>query len=164
MAILPSAVNRQSSVQSVGTFQANITNSLFVLNGAPLTLPIRGIKLETTFLQAKQLVKTSKRIPLIDGSTSALINAVTAGTLSFKALRVGSSLQSGDLVTIASYLQKAGDTTGSQINVTYSFNGNTESWFFYLCTLEEVPPLGLMGNDLFEYGIDFSYDDYSRSP
>lgn len=167
--ILPQASNRQSSVQSVGTFQASIANSSFVLGGGALIIPIRGIKLESTFLQTAQMVDTSKRIPLIDGSTSALINAVTAGILTFRCVRVGQALNSGDLPTIAQFLQKIGDTSGSQIQVQYSFAtgggaGVTEQWTFNLATLVRVPPILLAGNDIAEYEISFSYDDYSRSP
>ena len=113
------------------------------------------------------MVDTSKRVPLIDGSTAALINSVTAGELTLRCVRVGSSLTSGDIATIAQYLQKVGDTTGSQIALTYSFstNGtpNQETWYFYYCTVKRVPPILLSGNDIAEYDVVFSYDDYSRS-
>lgn len=161
---LPQATNRQSSVSAVGNFTAtliNLSTSLTLLN---TSIPIRGIKLETTFLQSSQMIDTSKRVPLIDGSTAALVNAVTAGVLTFRCLRVGATVQSGDLVMISSYIQKIGDQLGSTIVITYTFNGVLETWTFYACTLIRVPPLGLAGNDLFEYEISFSYDDYSKSP
>jgi hypothetical protein len=167
--IIPQASNRQSSVQSVGQFQASIYNPIFAIGGGALTIPIRGIKLDSTFVTSSQMLDTSKRIPLIDGSTAALINAVTAGVLTFRCVRVGQTLNSGDLPTIAQFLQKAGDTQGSQIQVSYSFAtgggvGTTETWTFNLCTLVHVPPLNLAGNDIAEYEVAFSYDDYSRAP
>ena len=161
--LIPIAGGRVSSVQSVASFSCYINNAL--LGGQ---VQVHGIKLEGVFLQTSQLVDTSKRVPLIDGSTAALINAVTAGTLTIRSLRVGSTIQSGDLVTIALYLQKFGDTTGSQIQFSYSFstNGtpNSEAWYFISAIVQRVPPLLLQGNDIAEYDVVFSYDDYQRTP
>ena len=161
--LIPAASGRVSSVQSVASFTAYINNAL--LGGQ---IQLHGIKLEGVFLTTSQMVETSKRVPLIDGSTAALINAVTAGQLTIKTVRVGSTVGSGDLATIALYLMKAGDTTGSQIQFSYSFstNGvpNTETWYFNLCTVVRVPPLLLQGNDIAEYDIIFSYDDFQRTP
>jgi len=161
---IPGASNRQSSVQAVGQFTATIINASVSLAGLNVSIPIRGIKLEETFLSSAQMMDTSKRVPLIDGSTAGLVNAVTAGILTFRCVRVGQSLNSGDLPTISSYIQKGGDQLGSSIIITYTFNGVTETWTFTGCLLVHTPPLILAGNDVAVYEIAFSYDDYARTP
>jgi hypothetical protein len=166
-----SGVRGTASIQSVTTFTATITNPAFLV--APSTggitalssggVLIKGIKLEDTFLTSNQLVDTSKRVPLIDGSTVGLVNGVTSGTLTFRCVRVGQTFASGDLPTVASVLQKAGVTTASTIVVSYTIGGVTEQWTFSDSLLVKVPPLNLSGNDIAVYEVVFSYDDYSRS-
>lgn len=161
--ILP-ALGRTSSVQSVGNFTVNLINLSPTLAALASGIGIKGIKLEETFLSTNQLVPTSKRVPMIDGSTAAITNSVTAGELTFRAVRVGQSIISGDLPTIASFIQKNGDSTGSTIVIVYYVNGFPETWTFLGCTLVKAPPLNLAGNDLAVYEIVFSYDDYFRAP
>ena len=161
---LASAAGRTSSVQSVGTFSATIINLSTSLASLALATSIKGIKLEETFLTTAQMMDTSKRVPLIDGSTAGLVNAITAGVITFRCVRVGNTIASGDLPTIASTIQKGGDLLGSTITVTYNLNGVVETWTFTKCLLVKTPPILLAGNDIPVYEISFSYDDYARTP
>ncbi len=161
---LPQASNRTSSIIAVGGFTATLLNLSANLTLLNASIPIKGIKLDETFIATAQMIETSKRVPFIDGSTGALVNAVTAGQITFRCARVGTTVQSGDLPLMAAYIQKIGDQLGSTITISYTMNGILETWTFYGCTLVSVPPLILAGNDIPIYDVVFSYDDYSKSP
>jgi hypothetical protein len=181
--VIKAASARTSSIQAVGNFQAFITNASTILangfteNALSVQTQIKGIKLEDTFLSASQMIDSSKRVPLIDGSTAAITNMVTAGVVTFRCVRVGTDIASGDLPTIAAFIQKALPSLGSIIQVSYTIApatsgalvagsalaAKTENYFFVGCTLVRTPPIILAGNDVPVYEISFSYDDYYRT-
>jgi hypothetical protein len=153
-----------NTVQSIGSFTGTISHPL--VNGGAL-LTIRGLKLDSTFLQATPDMDNSKRIALVGGGpgavdTAALTTSVTMGTLNLNVIRVAGSV-SADLIRFCLAWQKTADSTGASVNISYNINGTTETWAFLACTLLKVPPLQLAGNDLPEYSVTLSYGDYNVS-
>ena len=161
---------RNSSIQSVVNTTVTIIHP--GLNAGAATL-IAGIKLEGEFISTEQLVDNSKRVPMIDGSTVAMVNGVTAGIMTMNMNRISpnTSAAATDLIMAATQIQKSGmNTVGAQITVTYQISGSMtgstpskETWQFIGCVLQRVPPLKLSGNDVPTYTIIWSYDDYSMS-
>ena len=136
-------------------------------SAASTTMSVGGVKLEETFLSTNQLVDTVKRVPFIDGTTGALVNSVTAGTITFRAARCSNDAASGDLILFAALLQKAGSSTPVNIEIAYQVYSagvaSPEKWTFSGCLIERVPPMMLMGNDVAVYDIVFSYDDFAKT-
>lgn len=64
-----------------------------------------------------------------------------------------------DLVTLAQIQQAqvGGDAYGADITIQFEFSGIKTSITFEMCTVASVDPLGLAGNDAFNYNIQFNY-------
>jgi hypothetical protein len=161
---------RSSYIQNVGSMSITVTpagTGEFLGVAGHLTFIAKGLKLDDVFVNTSQLIDSSKRVVFIDGSTGALVNSVTAGTITLRSSVVGTTLVSGDLVTLGGLLQKNPPTSG--VNITIKFkasNGTTSTeitWIFSMCTLVRMTPVMLAGNDVPTHDVVFSYDDYSRS-
>jgi len=164
------AGNHTSYIQNVGSVSIVITpmvgTETLGIAGAT-TFTAKGLKLDDVFVNSSQLVDSSKRVVFVDGSTGALVNKVTAGTITLRSSVVGTTIDSGDLITLAGLIQKTPPTSGVKISVSYSASNGTVpsvvTWVFTMCTLVRMTPITLAGNDVPSYDVMFSYDDYSRS-
>lgn len=153
-----------NTVQSIGSFTGTISHPL--INGGAL-LTIRGLKLDSNFLDAAPEMENSKRIALIGGGpgavdTAALTTTVQMGEIALNVIRVNNQV-SGDLIRFCLAWQLVPDSTGANLNISYNLNGATEFWSFQACTLGKVPPLKLAGNDLPEYSITLKYGSFTVS-
>ena len=152
-----------NSVQTVGDFTAVISHPLIAPNGvAGAQQVLKGFKLDDTFFTSGQLLENSKIIALVNGDTVSLTNAIKAGRLTLNALRVGDSVESGDMIWIATLLQGAADAVGGTITISFGFNGAQETITFYAVTLASCPPIILAGNDLPPYPVVWNYGRYTR--
>lgn len=152
-----------NTVQTVGGFTAVFNHPLIV--GSPI--PLKGFKLEDTFIHTDQLLDNSKLIPLVDGGTCTITNAMIAGKLTINALRVSDNYLDGDLIVIANLLQALGDNVGGTLKLTYGFsvNGsaNNSSITFTSVTVARCPPAIIAGNDLPVYPVILNYASYVRN-
>jgi hypothetical protein len=162
-------------VQTVGNFAASFLHPL-VLGGTPITL--KGFKLEDVFVHTDQLLDNSKMIPLVDGGTCTITNALLAGRLTINALRVANPASggytgqsftdlSGDLILIANFLQALGDWTGGSLTLSFSVGasgvGSTEGITFNAVTVARCPPAIFAGNDLPVYPVVLNYTSFTRT-
>ena len=163
-------------VQTVGNFVATFTHPL-ILGSTPITL--KGFKLEDVFVHTDQLLDNSKMIPLVDGGTCTITNALLAGRLTINAMRVANpasggyvgqtftDLYSGDLIIIANFLQALGDSVGGSLTLSYSVGadgvGSTAGITFNWITVARCPPAIIAGNDLPIYPVVFNYASFTRT-
>lgn len=141
----------QHTVIAAGQFSCTITHDL-INDGAPQT--IDGFKMEGQMVQAQQAMDSSKIIALANGNTITITNNNDAGTLTFSVTKTATD---GDLVTIANFLKKHGDSKGGKIRITQEVNGITEAKTFVTCTVKSCPPLNIQGNDAADYQVVFNY-------
>jgi len=148
-------------IQTVGNFTSIFSHPL-ILAAAQITL--KGFKLEDTFVSAAQSMDNSKRIPLVDGGTIAITNAVLAGILTINALRVSKTMNiaDGDLPLIATTLQGLADSVGGTLTLSYGFLAATESITFHDVTVVSCPPIILAGNDVPVYPVMLGYSHFTR--
>jgi hypothetical protein len=152
-----------NSVQTVGDFTAVFSHPLIAPNGSQGAQQVlKGFKLDDTFFTSSQLIENSKVIALVNGDTVTLTNAVKAGRLTVNALRVGDTVESGDIIWIATLLQGAADAVGGVLTLSFGFNGAQETITFYTVTLVSCPPIILAGNDLPPYPVVWNYSRYTR--
>lgn len=143
----------QHTVIAAGQFSVTLTHPLWN-NSTPTT--IAGFKLEGQMVQAQQAMDSSKIIMLANGDTITITNNNGAGSLTFNVTKTGSN---GDMVKIANYLKKAGDSVGGTIRITQEINGATEGVTFTACTVKSCPPLNIQGNDAADYQVVWNYAD-----
>ena len=143
----------QHTVIAAGQFSVTLTHPLWN-NNTPTT--IAGFKLEGQMVQAQQAMDSSKIIMLANGDTITITNNNGAGSLTFNVTKTGSN---GDMVKIANYLKKAGDSVGGTIRITQEINGATEGVTFTACTVKSCPPLNIQGNDAADYPVVWNYAD-----
>ena len=141
------------TIVAAGQFSATLIHPLWN-GGTPTT--INGFRLEGQMVQAQQAMDSSKIIPLANGDTITITNNNGAGTLTFNLVKTGSA---GDMVKIANYLKKAGDSVGGTIRITQEINGKTEGVTFTACTVKTCPPLNIQGNDAADYQVVWNYAD-----
>ena len=161
-------------VQTVGNFVASFTHPL-ILSGAAVTL--KGFKLEDVFVHSDQLLDNSKMIPLVDGGTVTITNAVLAGRLTINAMRVGNPASggysgtsftdtSGDLILIANFLQALGDNVGGTLTLSWGIGISgqqaTSKISFNTVTIARCPPAIIAGNDLPVYPVVMNYASFTR--
>ena len=146
-----------NTVTTVGDFVATFAHPL-VVGGAQI--PLRGIRLEGTFLTTKQDTQNTRRVLLANGDTLPLTNALKAGQLTLNVVRVSDSAMDGDLIAIANILQSSVDNIGGVLIVSYGMNGKTITSAFFDVRLVEAPPLMLAGNDLANYTVVLSYGTF----
>lgn len=143
------------NVVAAGQFTATLIHPLWN-GGNPTT--IKGFKLEGQMVQAQQAMDSSKIIALANGNTITITNNNGAGSLTFNVVKTSTD---GDMVSIANFLKKAGDSVGGQIRITQEINGRTEGYTFYACTVRTCPPLNIQGNDAADYQVTWNYGEYS---
>ena len=141
------------TIVAAGQFSATLIHPLWN-DGTPTT--IDGFRLEGQMVQAQQAMDSSKIIALANGNTLTITNNNGAGTLTFNVVKTGSA---GDLVKIANFLKKAGDSVGGIIRITQEINGVVEGTTFYACTVRSCPPLNIQGNDAADYQVVFNYGE-----
>lgn len=141
------------TIIAAGQFTATLTHNLWN-DGTPTT--IEGFKLEGQMMQAQQAMDSSKIVALANGNTITITNNNGAGTLTFNVTRTKTA---GDMVTIANYLKKAGDSVGGTIRISQEINGKTDGWTFSACTVKSCPPINIQGNDAAEYQVVWNYGE-----
>ena len=145
----------QHTIVAAGQFSATLIHPLWN-DGTPTT--IDGFRLEGQMVQAQQAMDSSKIIALANGNTLTITNNNGAGTLTFNVVKTGNA---GDMVKIANFLKKAGDSVGGTIRITQEINGKTEGITFTACTVRSCPPLNIQGNDAADYQVVWNYADSS---
>ena len=143
----------QHTIVAAGQFSATLIHPLWN-GGTPTT--IDGFRLEGQMVQAQQAMDSSKIIALANGNTLTITNNNGAGTLTFNVVKTGNA---GDMVKIANFLKKAGDSVGGTIRITQEINGVTEGTTFYACTVRSCPPLNIQGNDAGDYQVVWNYGE-----
>lgn len=141
------------TIVAAGQFSATLIHPLWN-DGTPTT--IDGFRLEGQMVQAQQAMDSSKIIALANGNTLTITNNNGAGTLTFNVVKTGNA---GDMVKIANFLKKAGDSVGGIIRITQEINGVTEGTTFYACTVRSCPPLNIQGNDAADYQVVWNYGE-----
>ena len=141
------------TIVAAGQFSATLIHPLWN-NGTPTT--IDGFRLEGQMVQAQQAMDSSKIIALANGNTLTITNNNGAGTLTFNVVKTGNA---GDMVKIANFLKKAGDSVGGTIRITQEINGVTEGTTFFACTVRSCPPLNIQGNDAADYQVVWNYGE-----
>lgn len=141
------------TIVAAGQFSATLIHPLWN-EGTPTT--IDGFRLEGQMVQAQQAMDSSKIIALANGNTLTITNNNGAGTLTFNVVKTGNA---GDMVKIANFLKKAGDSVGGIIRITQEINGVTEGTTFYACTVRSCPPLNIQGNDAADYQVVWNYGE-----
>jgi hypothetical protein len=141
------------TVVAAGQYTATLTHPLWN-NGTPVS--VEGFKLEGQMLQAQQLMDSAKVIALANGNTITITNNNKAGTITFNVTATGGN---GDLVKIARYLKRVGDSQGGTIRITQEINGATDGMTYYACTVKSCPDQIIQGNDAPDYQVVFNYGE-----
>lgn len=140
---------------------------------------VAGFRLDSQFIRAQQQVASSQMIPILGGGGIALTNNNRTGTLSIASTRVsspdignkammtnalnadgdGSKAEVYDLVLLAQCQQAAagGDSVGAEIEIKFNFGGKGTILTFEMCTIANVAPIVLAGNDAADYGVEINY-------
>jgi hypothetical protein len=143
-------------------------------------IEIAGFRLDSEFIRAAQQIATSYTIPLLGGGGVSLTNNNRSGTLTINSTRVSSPHTSGetgsmanladsekayDIVLLAQCQQAAagGDSFGAEIQVIFDFAGKGTIITFDTCTVADVAPLALAGNDTPNYNVVFNYLNWSAT-
>lgn len=144
-----------------------------------------GFRLDGEFLRAVQQIASSVQIPILGGGAVALTNNNRSGTLNINCTKVstpnGSATDDNplgamykptnaaaigtddpkayDLVFLAQaqQAQKGGDSVGATISVIFEFCGLRTVISFEGCTIANVDPIGLAGNDAVNYNVSINY-------
>lgn len=146
----------EHTIIAAGQFTATIIHPLWN-DGVPTT--IDGFRLEGQMVQAQQAMDSSKIIMLANGNTVTITNNNGAGSITFNVVKTGNE---GDLVKIANFLKKAGDSVGGIIRITQEMNGQVIATTFVACTVRTCPPLNIQGNDAADYQVVFNFADSSE--
>ena len=141
------------TIIAAGQFTATLIHPLWN-DGTPTS--ITSFKLEGQMLQAQQAMDSSKIVALANGNTITITNNNGAGTLTFTVIKTNTE---NDMVKIANFLKKAGDSQGGTIRITEEINGATASTTFYACTVKSCPPLNIQGNDAPDYQVVWNYGE-----
>lgn len=144
------------SVIAAGQFTATLIHPLWN-DGTPTT--IDGFRMEGQMVQTQQAMDSSKVICLANGNTISITNNNGAGTLTFNVVKTATA---GDMVKIANFLRRAGDSVGGIIRITQEVNGTTEAVTFEACTVKSCPPLNIQGNDAADYQVVWNYGNSSE--
>ncbi len=146
----------EHSVIAAGQFTATLIHPLWN-DGTPTT--IDGYRMEGQMVQTQQAMDSSKVICLANGNTISITNNNGAGTLTFNVVKTATA---GDMVKIANFLRRAGDSVGGIIRITQEVNGTTEAVTFEACTVKSCPPLNIQGNDAADYQVVWNYGNSSE--
>lgn len=144
-----------------------------------------GFRLDGEFLRAVQQIASSVQIPILGGGAVALTNNNRSGSLSINCTKVSTPNGSGsdsnpygamykpvnsaaigtddprafDLVFLAQVqqAQPGGDSVGATLSVIFEFCGLRTVVSFEGCTIANVDPIGLAGNDAVNYNVGINY-------
>lgn len=141
----------EHTIVAAGQFTVTLTHPLWN-GGTPTT--IGGFKQEGQMVQAQQNMDNSKVIALANGSTVTITNNNRSGSLTFNVAKTGDD---GDMVKIAKYLKRIGDSVGGTIRITQEVNGVTEGSTFTACTVRSCPDITIQGNDAADYAVVWNY-------
>jgi len=150
----------RNTVQSVGNSTYTLTHALINSGQA---VNIQGIKLDTQYLKARQMVDNSKVVLLVAGNAITLTNTARAGRFTLTVVDNGDTAENGNLVAIARQLQQLGDSVGGQLRVATLINGVTNAITLTGITLAVFDLILLAGNDVPEYPVEFNYQDWAFS-
>ncbi len=139
------------SIVAAGQFTVTLIHPLWN-GGIPTT--IKGFKLEGPIVSAQQLLPNSKIVALTNGGSIIVTNNNNSGTITFNVTKTG---QDGDMVTIANFLKTVGDSVGGILRITQEINGKTDAYTFGPSTVQQGPPLNIMGNDAADYQVVWVY-------
>lgn len=141
----------EHSVVAAGQFTATLIHPLWN-DGTPTT--IDGFRMEGQMVQTQQAMDSSKVICLANGNTISITNNNGAGTLTFNVVKTATE---GDMVKIANFLRRAGDSVGGLFRITQEINGITNAVTFETCTVRSSPVLNIQGNDAADYQVVWNY-------
>lgn len=143
----------EHSIIAAGQFTVTLTHPLWN-DGVPTA--ISGFKLEGQMVQAQQAMDSSKVVALANGNSITITNNNGSGSLTFTVVRTNGET---DMVKIANFLKKAGDSQGGTFRITQEVNGSTVSSAFFACTVRSCPPLIIQGNDAPENQVVWNYGE-----
>jgi hypothetical protein len=146
-----------SQLQSVGDFSLVLQHPL-VAGGAAINLV--GFKVEGNVLDSDQIMDNSKVVPLIGGIVVIITNRVKAGRLMFASVQTTGDPLQGDVVAVSQFLQNIGDNVGGTLRASWGQNGNTLSRTFTTACVKRVKPIIIMGNDVGEYAVEWTFGNY----
>ena len=135
---------------------AKVTDYAGVKDGVYLT----GFKLEDVAISTAGATQNAKLIPMLNGDTMTLTNAIKSGIMTIACTRTSAGITGGDLVAVADFIRSQGDSTGGTLTVSWERNGNSKSIDFKKVCVVDCPPLMYAGNDLPSYGVKLSYATY----
>lgn len=121
------------TIIAAGQFTVTLTHPLWN-GGTPTT--IGGFKLEGQMVQDQQLMDNSKVIALANGNTITITNNNKSGSLTFN---VTATNGDDDMVKIAKFLKRVGDSVGGTIRITQEINGATSGDTYSSCTVKSLP-------------------------
>lgn len=150
----------RNTVQSVGNSTYTFTHPL-INNGQAVNLT--GIRLDSEYLTARQMVDNSKIVLMVDGSAITLTNTARAGRFTIQSVDNGLTIAQGNIVAIARELQNLGDSQGGQLRVATQVNGQVNAITLLGITLAVFDLLKLAGNDVPTYPVEWNYQDWSYS-
>lgn len=143
------------TVIAAGQFTVTLTHPLWN-GGTPTT--IGGFKLEGQMVQDQQLMDNSKVIALANGNTITITNNNKSGSLTFN---VTATNGDDDMVKIAKFLKRVGDSVGGTIRITQEINGATSGDTYTSCTVKSCPNRIIQGNDAPDYTVVWNYGEYT---
>lgn len=149
-----------SQLQSVGDFSMVLQHPL-IAGGAAISLV--GFKIEGNVIDSDQIIDNSKVVPLIGGLVVIITNRVLAGSMRFAAVRTSGDMTQGDIVALSHYLQNIGDNIGGTLRVSWGQNGQNKSITFSGVCVKRCKAVNIMGNDVAEYGVEWTFGTYIES-
>ena len=144
----------EHTIIAAGLFTITLTHPLWN-GGVPTT--IEGFKLEGQMVQDQQSMDNSKVIALANGNSITITNNNLSGSLTFS---VTATKGAGDMIQIAKYLKRIGDSVGGTIRITQEINGKTDGDTYYACTVRTCPNRIIQGNDAPDYQVVWNYGEY----
>lgn len=144
---------------------------------------VSGFRLDSTFFAAQQQIASSAVIPILGGGGVALTNNNRTGSLTLTCAKVstpefgadkghgrmfggdaeGVGVRGGvtvyDMVLLAQIqqAQPGGDSVGANLTIGYEFCGRKTKLVFEACTVADVAPIIMAGNDAATYNVTLNY-------
>lgn len=143
------------TIIAAGQFSVTLIHPLWN-SGTPTT--IGGFMLEGQMVQDQQLMDNSKVIALANGNTITITNNNKSGSLTFN---VTATNGDDDMVKIAKFLKRVGDSVGGTIRITQEINGATSGDTYTACTVKNCPNRIIQGNDAANYTVVWNYGEYT---
>lgn len=148
---------------------------------------VSGFRLDSTFFSAQQQIASSAVIPILGGGGVALTNNNRTGSLTLTCAKVstpefgadkghgrmfggdaeGIGVRDGaivyDMVLLAQIqqAQPGGDSVGANLTIGYEFCGRKTKLVFEACTIADVAPVIMAGNDAATYNVVVNFLNWS---